>query len=66
MSDTADAGTEHLPAGTAVEVLTGFRGDWVPGFEIASIDEFGYRLRRCSDRVELPALFAPPQVRLAR
>ena len=51
--------------GMRVEVATNFTGDWVSGFEIASIDVLGCRIRRVSDGALLPVEFAYSLVRPA-
>ena len=52
-----------LSPGTEVEVLTRYRRTWATGFEVASIDNDRYRLRRRSDGTVLPAPFAPSDIR---
>ena len=52
-----------LDCGTRVEVRNHFISSWSGGFEVAAVDRDGYRLRRLSDHVELPATFAPDDVR---
>lgn len=59
------AATRHLAPGVRVEVRNQFDGSWAGGFEIADEDPGGYRLRRTSDRVVLPSLFSPGDVRTA-
>lgn len=63
MDDTATAG---LPLGHRVEVRSRFDRSWARGFEIAEILPRGYRLRRLSDGVVLPADFSPDDVREER
>jgi hypothetical protein len=55
-----------LPAGTEVEVLTGFQNRWVTGFAIDAAHDDGYTLRRRSDNTVLPAAFAVNHVRPRR
>jgi hypothetical protein len=52
-----------LGCGTPVEVRNHFISSWSRGFEVAEVDRDGYRLRRVSDRVVLPATFSPDEVR---
>ena len=54
-----------LPSGTPVEVCNRFCRSWSAGFEIVEATNDGYRLRRCSDRYELPAEFSPHEIRPA-
>ena len=54
-----------LRPGVRVEVATRFTGHWAGGFEVASVDEDGCRLRRTSDGALLPVDFAFPSVRPA-
>jgi hypothetical protein len=63
MERDANAGGAVLRAGMPVEVSTRFCGDWVAGFEIASLDDHGCRVRRLSDGSLLPVAFAYPRVR---
>ena len=55
--------TEALPPGTRVEVRKRFDASWAHGFEVVSLGEDGYRLRRLSDGFELPADFSEEEVR---
>ena len=57
--------SSRLHTGMRVEVATNFTGDWVSGFEIASIDVLGCRIRRVSDGALLPVEFAYSLVRPA-
>ena len=57
---------ETLPAGTAVEVRTGFDASWARGFEVIDHADDGYRLRRLSDGMELPVTFDAGAVRPER
>ncbi len=54
-----------LPAGTRVEVCNRFNRTWCSGFEVAALTRDGYRLRRCSDRYELPSEFSADEIRRA-
>ena len=53
----------RLPQGTPVQVRDRFEFAFHSGFEVSSATEVGYRLRRRSDGVELPADFAIADVR---
>jgi hypothetical protein len=55
-----------LDVGTRVEVRSRFDGHWTRGFELSAADRAGYRVRRLSDGSELPAVFAPEEVRPER
>ena len=55
-----------LAAGAAVEVRTRFDGHWARGFEVVTVTDDGYRVRRLSDGLELPTQFAHQDVRLPR
>ena len=55
-----------LTPGTEVEVLTRYRQNWATGFEVVSVDNDRYHLRRHSDGSVLPAHFGPNQVRPRR
>jgi hypothetical protein len=55
--------TEALPPGTRVEVRKRFDASWAHGFEVISVSDDGYRLRRMSDGHELPADFSAEEVR---
>ena len=46
----------ELMPGTQVEVLNGFQHSWSPGFEVAAVDQRGYRVRRRSDGAVLPVV----------
>jgi hypothetical protein len=74
MADLGASGTEttttastdaRLPAGTHVEVHSGFDGRWQPGFVVVEATPTGYRLRREMDGELLPEL-PPEQVRRRR
>jgi hypothetical protein len=52
-----------LMPGTQVEVLNGFERSWSPGFEVAGVDQRGYRLRRRSDGYVLPVALPAGRVR---
>ncbi len=49
--------------GTAVEVRNRFEGQWTRGFEVVSVTDDGYRVRRLSDGAELPTVFVHDDVR---
>jgi hypothetical protein len=55
--------TRWLPQGTPVQVRDRFEFAFRSGFEVSETTEVGYRLRRRSDGVELPAEFAIKDVR---
>ena len=55
-----------LPPGTGVEVRNRFDGSWAKGFEVAEVDEEGYRVLRCSDRSLVPRTFSDDEVRRTR
>ena len=57
---------DALEAGSRVEVRRRFDRSWARGFEVAEPVEGGYRIRRLSDGMVLPAEFAPDEVRPAR
>jgi hypothetical protein len=59
-------GPDRIPVGTVIEVRTRFDGHWARGFEVATTDGQGYRVRRQSDGRELPAQFSDQDVRLPR
>jgi hypothetical protein len=62
-----DAGTTRLlRTGTEVEVLTRYERHWASGFEIASVDDDRFRLRRHSDGAVLPASFSASEIRPRR
>lgn len=65
MEDDATIVTGRLRAGTQVEVQDRFDFAFCPGFEVAATTPDGYRVRRISDGVELPADFPADQVRAA-
>jgi hypothetical protein len=58
--------TVTLSTGTEVEVLTHYEHRWASGFEIASVDEAGFQLRRHSDGAVLPASFSANEIRPRR
>ena len=55
----------RFQTGMRVEVANSFTGDWVSGFEIASIDALGLHVRRVSDGALLPVGFGYSLVRPA-
>lgn len=54
---------DALQPGTRVEVRNRFEGRWTRGFEVTSIVEDGYQVRRLSDGSELPTVFVADDVR---
>jgi hypothetical protein len=52
-----------MAPGARVEVFSSFTASWVRGFEIASIFNDGYRVRRLSDRSVLPKTFVIGELR---
>lgn len=67
MSSAGDLAPDRdaLPIGTRVEVRNAF-GSWSGGFSIEAMDTDGYRLRRRSDDLVLPATFSVEDVRRER
>jgi hypothetical protein len=63
--DAAERG-ESLDAGMRVEVRRRFDQHWARGFEVVAVTDSGYRLKRLSDGIELPAEFPPEDVRRER
>lgn len=57
---------EALEPGTRVEVRNRFDGRWSRGFEVAAVEEEGYRLLRLSDLTTLPVTFGADTVRKER
>ena len=57
---------ESLEAGMRVEVRRRFDQHWARGFEVVSVTDSGYRVRRLSDGMELPTEFTPEDVRRER
>jgi hypothetical protein len=57
---------DSLPPGTRVEVRQRFDQSWARGFEIAEMEDDGYRVRRRSDGSILPAVFSAKDVRAER
>lgn len=55
-----------LSPGTKVEVRSRYEPMWASGFEVADVNERGYRVRRLSDRAELPTEFDAEEVRAER
>jgi hypothetical protein len=49
--------------GTQVEVKARFDGTWSKGFQIAEIEDEGYRIRRMTDGSVLPTVFNRNEVR---
>ena len=60
---TNEQETTWLPQGTPVQVRDRFEFAFRSGFEVSETTEAGYRLRRRSDGVELPAEFSVRDVR---
>ena len=57
---------EIMTPGTRVEVRSRFDQRWGRGFEIAEIEDAGYRIRRLSDGTVLPTVFRDDEVRKER
>ena len=57
---------EAMSPGTRVEVRSRFDQRWGRGFEIAEVEEEGYRIRRLSDGAVLPTVFLDDEVRKER
>jgi hypothetical protein len=55
-----------LKPGAKVEVRTSFDQTWARGFEVESVTEDGYRLRRLSDGSLLPVVLPERAVRSER
>ena len=55
--------TSPLRPGADVEVRCRFDNHWTRGFEIASVQQETYLLRRRSDGSVLPAAFRPTDIR---
>jgi hypothetical protein len=55
-----------IAIGTAVDVFSRFRQEWVGGFEVAAVRDHGYSIRRRLDWAVLPGVFGPDDVRLTR
>jgi hypothetical protein len=52
-----------LHAGGRIEVWNQFLGSWTGEFEIASVADEGYRIRRATDNEVLPRPFAAEDLR---
>jgi hypothetical protein len=63
--DAAESG-ESLTAGMRVEVRRRFDQHWARGFEVVEATDAGYRVRRLSDGIVLPAEFIADDVRRER
>ncbi len=63
MSNEVTLQAATIQPGTRVEVSTGFCGDWARGFEVASLSQQGYRVRRLSDGAVLSALLPCARLR---
>ena len=57
---------ESLEPGMRVEVRRRFDQHWARGFEVVETTETGYRVKRCSDGMEIPTEFAGDDVRRER
>jgi len=55
-----------LAVGTAICVRNRFIGNWSSGFQVAEVLEDGYRIRRLSDGLAFPDVFAFEDVRTER
>jgi hypothetical protein len=55
-----------LASGANVEVLVRYQNHWARGFEVVSVDDDGYWLRRRSDGAILPVAFADHEIRPTR
>lgn len=55
-----------LETGAKVCVRNRFLGNWSSGFEVVEVLGDGYRIRRVSDGLEFPDVFASEDVRLER
>ena len=53
-------------SGANVEVLVRYQTHWARGFEVVSVDDDGYWLRRRSDGEALPVAFADDEIRPTR
>lgn len=64
MTDELDP--RRLTPGTRVEVRSRFDQRWAQGFEVIEPTDTGYRVRRLSDRTELPVAIDAEDVRKER
>jgi hypothetical protein len=64
MAEARHNAFHQLTVGTRVEVRNRFEASFCPGFEISGVDD-GYRVRRTSDGVQLPATFGWDEIREA-
>lgn len=55
--DLPEIERDEISVGDPVEVRTRFDQAWARGFEVAEVDDGGYRLRRNSDGALLPVGF---------
>lgn len=62
-TDTLTDDANTLQAGGRIEIWNRFLGSWTGDFEIASVAENGYRVRRTSDDAVLPTAFPAADVR---
>lgn len=58
--------TSEPRVGTKVEVKARFDGTWSQGFEVADVEDDGYRIKRMTDGTVLPSLFHTHEVRRER
>lgn len=63
MSENATVLLQALHPGDAVEVRCSFDEAWKRGFEVDSLGDGGYRIRRLSDGSVLPIVFSAAVVR---
>ncbi len=66
MAHSSTDDTARFEPGTRVEVLQRFDARWARGFEVVSVVDGGYRVKRTSDSAELPAVFPASEVRRER
>jgi hypothetical protein len=55
-----------LPPGPVSRSATASTAPWSKGFEVAAVEDGGYRVLRCSDRTLLPRTFSDDEVRRTR
>ena len=66
MADSVETKTSAPRVGSRVEVKARFDGTWSKGFEVAEVEDKGYRIRRMTDGSVLPSLFDRNEVRKER
>jgi hypothetical protein len=69
IDDRPEKGFARLPThevGTKVCVRNQFLGNWSSGFAVAEVVHHGYRIRRLSDGLVFPDVFAVDDVRPER